>query len=146
MKTTDLIVDILPKETKPEPTPAADRPSTGLKKPTQEQESVASTGLKKPSKREESKVAGKVTPALTKEVKNNEGAKPDSTDPIEIAVLARKQAKAESISEADAKKIGVAVPKALKLAFKKPDIEVNLMPSVKPTAVEKPAPVKKVEP
>jgi hypothetical protein len=88
VKGNDLMVDILQKEIKPEPVPAPDRPSTGQKKTTSEQ--APSAGLKKPLKPEESKVTGKITLAVTKEVINNEGAKPDSADPIEIAVFARK--------------------------------------------------------
>lgn len=49
-----------------------------------------------------------------------------------MAIVARKQTKQESISEADAKKMGLSIPKPLKLAFKKPDLEVNLLPAEKP--------------
>ena len=85
MKGNDLLVDILPKDTKAEPVSAT--ASTGLKKSAPE----AAPGLKKVgSKPEESKAVSKVTAPITKEVKKDEGAKADPNDPIEIAIFARK--------------------------------------------------------
>ena len=62
----------------------------------------------------------KTTDTLTKENQN---------DPIAIAIKARKDAKTETITEVEAKKSGVPVPKALKLVFKKTDMEINLLPA-----------------